>query len=220
MLNKKTKHNILLGILITFGIIIMQIPFTKIIGSNLQFSLFDFYGPVMGAFLGSIWGILVVAVMELINWAMHGFTITAGTMIRLLPMLFATLYFAQKSRVILLVPMVAMIGFWATPEGQKAWYYALYWLIPVVCYFVYDRSAIFRALGATFTAHAVGGVLFAWFIKLPAAVWIGLIPVVWKERGLMTIGIYLTYLAGQKLFALATKKWGVEMPQVVAQEKK
>ncbi|OGH87515.1 MAG: hypothetical protein A3J93_03225 [Candidatus Magasanikbacteria bacterium RIFOXYC2_FULL_42_28] len=218
MFTKNIKHNLLLAILIALGLIIMQIPFTKMVGVNLKFTLFDFYGPVMGAFLGSIWGVLVVLVMQLVNWAIHGFDASAGTLIRLFPMLFATLYFAKKSRAILLVPAVAMIGFWATPEGREAWYYALYWLIPMVAYFWHDKFVIARALGATFTAHAVGGVLFAYIIKLPAVAWIGLIPVVWKERGLMAIGIMLTYLAGKKLLELATKKWALELPEIATKK--
>lgn len=219
MPTQNLKRNIVLGILIALGLAIMQIPFTKLVGvNNLKFTLFDFYGPVMGAFLGSIWGVLVVFVMQLVNWAIHGFDASTGTIIRLFPMLFATLYFAKKTKWILLVPAIAMIGFWSTTEGRQAWYYALYWLIPFATYLVYDKSPIFRALGATFTAHAVGGLLWAWIIKMPAALWIGLIPVVWKERGLMAIGITLTYLAGKKLLAMAEKKWLLELPQVATKK--
>ena len=46
----------------------MQIPFTKIIGSNLKFSLFDFYGPIVGSFIGSVFGLITILTMQLINW--------------------------------------------------------------------------------------------------------------------------------------------------------
>jgi len=200
------KKIIFISIFAVIGIILMQIPFTKIIGSKLNFSLFDFYGPIAGSFMGSVWGIIGVLAMQVINWAWHGFAIDSATIIRFFPMLFAVLYFAKKSKLMLLIPAAAMIAFWAHPEGRIAWYYALYWLIPIIAYFWHDKYVFARALGTTFTAHAVGGVLFIWTFNLKAAVWISLIPIVWKERGLMAIGITLTYLATSYLLKFASKK--------------
>src|SRR3989338_9662379 len=140
------------------GFLAMQIPFSQLVGAeNIRFSLFDFYGPIAGAFIGSLWGVATVVIMQLINWAVNGFAMDAGTMIRLFPMLFAVLYFARKSKLALLVPVAAMIAFWSHPEGRLAWYYALYWLIPIAMHFFRDRFLFARALGATFTAHSVGG---------------------------------------------------------------
>jgi len=188
------------------GIGLMQIPFTKIIGSSLNFSLFDFYGPIAGAFLGSVWGFIGVLAMEAANWAIHGFAMDAATLIVFFPMLFAVLYFAKKSKVALAVPILAMIAFWAHPEGRQAWYYALYWLIPIAAYVWHDRFVLARALGATFTAHAAGSVLWLWIFNLKASVWIGLIPIVWKERGLMAIGITCAFYFSRYLLSLAAKK--------------
>ncbi len=212
MKNFNFKKIIFLTLFILAGFGLMQIPFSQIIGSNLKFSLFDFYGPIAGAFVGSVWGLIIVGIMQLTNWAWHGFATDASTLIRLLPMLFAVLYFAKKSKWNLLVPVICMIAFWLHPEGQKAWYYAFYWLIPVIAYFFYDRSILLRALGTTFTAHAVGSTLFLYILGLKSAVWINLIPVVWKERGLMAIGIALTYVAGNYLFILLEKKFNITLP--------
>lgn len=213
---KKTsvKQIIFLIAFIATGFALMQIPFTKIIGSSLKFSLFDFYGPIAGAFVGSIWGLATVGAMQIANWAWHGFATDLSAIIRLFPVLFSVLYFAKKSKWILLAPAIAMLAFWAHPEGRIAWYYALYWLIPIIAYFFHEKSLLLRALGTTFTAHAVGGALWIWGLNMKSALWIGLIPVVWKERVLMAFGITLTYIAFNYLFSLLEKKFHIALPFV------
>lgn len=206
-MKEKNRKIIFITLFALIGFGLMQVPFTQIIGSNLKFSLFDFYGPIAAGFVGSIWGLVTVLIMQLANWMLHGFATDTSTLIRFLPMLFATLYFAKKSKWILLAPALAMIAFWLHPEGRGAWYYALYWLIPVAMYFLYDKFLLARALGTTFTAHAVGSVLFLYALNLKSAVWISLIPVVWKERGLMAIGITLTFIIFNYLLALLNKKY-------------
>lgn len=208
------KKIIFLAVFILIGFGLMQIPFTQIIGSNLKFSLFDFYGPIAGSFIGSIWGLIVVLVMKAIDWGWHGFALDAGTIIRFFPILFSVLYFARKSRWTLLVPAIAMIAFWAHPEGRQAWFYALYWLIPIVAYFWHDRFLLARALGTTFTAHAVGGALWIWVFNMKASIWIGLIPVVWKERMLMAVGIALTFMLFNYLMSLVESKFHIKLPFV------
>jgi len=206
-MTQNNKKILFITLFAAVGFGLMQIPFTTIIGSNLKFSLFDFYGPIAAGFIGSTWGVATVLIMQLANWAIHGFSLETATLIRFLPMIFAALYFAKKSPFNLAVPMIAMMAFWLNPEGQKAWYYALYWLIPMAMYFLRDRFIFARALGTTFTAHAVGGALWVWLLPMPAAVWTSLIPVVWKERGLMAIGITLTFVAFNYLFAFLNKKF-------------
>lgn len=209
----KIKNILFIIFFIALGFGAMQLPFSALVGgSNVKFSLFDFYGPIAGAFVGSIWGMITVLGMQLINWAVNGFHMDAGTIIRFFPALFAVLYFSKKSKYTLLVPALAMIAFWAHPEGRQAWYYALYWFIPFIAYFFYDEFILARALGTTFTAHAVGGALWIWTFNMKAALWIGLIPVVWKERMLMAIGISLTYVAFNYILSFAAKKWNLKIP--------
>ncbi|TAN33604.1 hypothetical protein EPN28_02225 [Patescibacteria group bacterium] len=207
-MTKSTIQKIVFTIIfVAIGFGLMQVPFTQLIGSKLKFTLFDFYGPIAGGFLGSVWGMITVLAMQIANWAWHGFNTETATLIRFFPMLFAVLYFARKSRAILAVPVIAMLVFWAHPEGRQAWHFALYWLIPLAAHFFRNKILFARALGTTFTAHAVGGALWIWFVPgMKAAAWIGLIPVVWKERGLMAIGITLSFVVFNFLFSLAAKK--------------
>ncbi|OGH73769.1 MAG: hypothetical protein A3C90_01220 [Candidatus Magasanikbacteria bacterium RIFCSPHIGHO2_02_FULL_51_14] len=219
-MTQRTRHKLVFIILFSLlGFLAMQVPFSKLVGAeNIRFSLFDFYGPIAGAFIGSLWGVATVVIMQLINWAVNGFAMDAGTMIRLFPMLFAVLYFARKSKLALLVPVAAMIAFWAHPEGRLAWYYALYWLIPIAMHFFRDRFLFARALGATFTAHSVGGALWIWTFNMKAAIWIGLIPIVWQERVLMAVGITVTYIAFNYLVSVikAKTKWELAFIQLHA----
>lgn len=214
-----TKKILFLLTFIATGFALMQIPFTQIIGSSLKFSLFDFYGPIAAAFVGSIWGLVTVGAMQVINWAWHGFALDASTLIRFLPVLFAVLYFARKSKWLTLVPAIAMIAFWLHPEGRQAWYYALYWLIPIVAYFWHEKSLLLRALGTTFTAHSVGSVLFLYVLNLPSTVWISLIPIVWKERIIMAFGLAITYIAFNYLLSFLEKKYHVALPFVKLNQK-
>jgi len=214
-MKQRKKTFFFFAFFIALGFLAMQVPFSKLIGAeNLRFSLFDFYGPIAGAFVGSIWGIITVLAMQLVNWAVAGFALDMGTAIRFFPVLFAVLYFAKQTKWTLAVPIIAMLGFWAHPEGRQAWYFALYWLIPTVMYFFHDKFLFARALGATFTQHSVGGLLWIWAFNMKAELWIGLVPIVWKERGLMAIGIMLTYIVFNYCLSAVFKKWNIHLPKV------
>lgn len=62
-----------------------------------------------------------------------------------------------------------------------------------------------RSLGATFTAHAVGGAAWIWAFNLPASVWQGLIPVVISERLLFAAGIAATFVLTKKVLTLLAR---------------
>ena len=192
-----TKRNIVAILIFTsLGLLALQVPFTQLVGSKAKFTLFDFFGPIATGLIGTLPGVVAVFLMQGLNFLLHGAQVVdAGTIIRFFPMLFAAWYFGKKNIFNLIIPALAMVAFWAHPIGREAWFFALYWLIPIACYFVRARWLLARALGATFTAHAVGGALWLYVFELPANVWIGLIPVVAMERGLFALGIVATYLA-------------------------
>jgi hypothetical protein len=86
------------------------------------------------------------------------------------------------------------------------WYFALFWIIPIVAYYFRDRFLLARALGSTFTAHAVGGALWIWAFSLPSPVWNSLIPVVATERILFAFGIAGSFLLVNNLLGFLEKK--------------
>lgn len=194
------KKIIFLIIFVIFGLILLSIPFTNIVGSNQKFSLFDFFAPATGLFLGSIWGALSVIFVKIISFLFSGQSLETATIIRFFPLALAAFYFGARKyqKLVAIIPLVCMVLFILHPQGRGAWFYSLYWLIPVASVFI-KRSLIFNSLGATFTAHAVGSVAFLYVFNLPTEVWIALIPIVFLERMLFTGGIAVSYLVMNSL---------------------
>lgn len=203
-----SRKNILFIIVFAvLGFIALQIPITELEGSKAKFMVYDAFAPIAGAFIGTLPGVIAVFFMQFINFLFHGAEIQdVGTVIRFLPMLFAVLYFARKDRSNLIIPALAIIAFVAHPIGREVWYFTFFWTIPIIAYFLRDRFILARALGATFTAHAIGGALWIWFFALPAQVWISLIPVVALERALFALGICVSFVLVNNLLALLERK--------------
>ncbi|KKR62585.1 hypothetical protein A2643_03025 [Candidatus Nomurabacteria bacterium RIFCSPHIGHO2_01_FULL_39_220] len=203
-----TKKNVLFVIVFAIvGFIALQIPIAQVEGSKAKFMLYDAFAPVAGAFIGSLPGVMAVFLMQFVNFLAHGAIVEdVGTIIRFLPMLFAVLYFARKGKLNLVIPIIAIIAFIAHPIGREVWYFSLFWIIPIVAHFLRDKFLLARALGATFTAHAVGGALWIWVFALPAPVWISLIPIVALERSLFALGICVSFVLVNNLLAFLEKK--------------
>lgn len=201
------KELLFIAIFALVGFIALQIPVAQLEGSKAKFTVYDAFAPVAGSFIGSMPGVIAVFLMQLFNFLIHGAQITdVGTIIRFFPMLFAVLYFAKKGKINLIIPIIAIAAFLAHPIGREVWYFTLFWTIPVISYFLRDRFLFARALGATFTAHAVGGALWMWTFALPASVWNGLIPVVSMERLLFALGICGSFVVVNNLLGFLEKK--------------
>src|SRR3989344_1690925 len=193
------KKLFFLSLFTIVGFISLQIPFNKLAGSNVSFTLFDFFAPIAGAFLGPVFGIGSVLAVEVGNMLIKGSPWTTGTIIRLFPTLFAVYYFAKINKktsgnpYILVVPFIAIFAFLAHQYGREVAPYTLFWIIPLIAY-RFRGNLFMRGLGATFTAHSVGGAAWIWAFNLKAAVWQGLIPVVISERLLFATGIAVSFV--------------------------
>jgi len=189
------KNLFFIAIFTILGFLALQVPFTRIMGSKINFTIFDFFSPIASAFIGLVPGLIAVFLMQLANFFLHGASLVdTATIIRFFPALFAVIYFGNKGKSILLIPIVAIIAFNLHPIGRTVWFYSAYWLIPTFCYFFRDRFILARSLGATFTAHAVGSTLWLYVFNLPASIWLALIPIVAIERSLFAVGIAATYM--------------------------
>lgn len=193
-----TNKLLFVALFSVLGFILSQISFTKLVGSSLSFNLFDFFAPTAGAFLGGPVGIVSVLIVNLVNFAIKGVSFQPAVLVRLVTNLFAVWYFSlsadkKTNKAILVVPVIAMLLFWANPVGRQVWYFALFWLIPIAAFFKRDVLFI-KSLGATFMAHAVGGAAWIWALNLPAVAWKGLIPVVIFERLSFALGITASYV--------------------------
>ena len=241
-LNKLMTKKGLLFLLI-FTVLVFagdKINFSKLVGGNNQFfTLFQFFGPIAGAFLGPVVGVLSVLIAEVASKISLHATFDWVTILRLLPMLFAAWYFGtKKDKIGFAVPIIAMALFIAHPVGRQVWYFSLFWAIPilmkmfsnysekivvnavliVMAVIAYSTSPALRniwtfvgfavivvlfnkfssisakSLGATFTAHAVGGAMWNYIVPMTPAAWIALIPIVIFERLLFASGITISFI--------------------------
>ncbi len=203
------KKIFFLALFSILGFVSLQIPFNKLAGSNISFTLFDFFAPIAGAFLGPLYGIISVLGVEVVNMILKQNPWDTASIIRLFPTLFAVYYFAtlrkNQKPWILAVPLISIIVFLAHPYGRQVPQYTLFWLIPLIAYRL-KNNLYLRSLGATFTAHAVGGGAWIWVFNLKAAVWQTLIPVVIAERILFAAGIASAYLVTKYTFRILAEK--------------
>ncbi len=130
-----------------------------------------------------------------------------GTM-RWLPGLCAGLALRAPSRLThLLIPLACMVLFVAHPIAGQAWFYALFWLVPMIVHGLKPQSLFARALGATFVAHAVGSVVWAYTVPMSPHQWMALVPVVPVERMLMAAGIVAVHTAHAWFVTAAERCW-------------
>lgn len=196
-----TKKGLLF--LFIFSILVFvgdRINFSKVIGvENQYFTLFQFFGPVAGAFLGPVVGILAVLIAEIGSFILLGKAFTLINVLRLLPMLFAAWYFGtKKDKLSLLIPAAAIILFVTHPIGKQAWLYSMFWTIPLIIKLLpkkYGGRAFLKSLGSTFTAHAIGSIVWLYLIPMTPEAWIALIPVVIYERLMFAGGITISFIA-------------------------
>jgi len=176
-----------------------RINFARLVGAENQFfTLFQFFGPVAGAFLGPVVGVLSVLIAEVSSYLVLDKAFTFINILRLLPMLFAAWYFGtRRDRLSLFVPIAAIILFISHPVGRQVWYFSLFWTIPIIVKLLpkkYSEKAFLRSLGSTFTAHAVGGAFWNYIVPMTPAAWIALIPIVIFERLVFASGITVSYI--------------------------
>lgn len=214
--DKITKKHLIF--LILFAVLVFigsRINFSLLVGApNQFFTMFQFFGPIAGAFLGPIFGAISVLGSEIADYFIVGKAFTLINIIRLTPMLFAAYYFGRKynitSRIVaIIVPLIAIIVFVSHPVGRTVWFFSLYWTIPIIIALLpekYSHHFSLKSLGATFTAHSVGGAAWIWAIPMTAEQWIALIPVVAFERTLFALGIAGSYLVMNTVLDKAVDK--------------
>ena len=206
-----------IAFIVIFGLlafIALQVNVFALMGmTGKSFTLFEFFGPIAGAFIG-IAGIAAVGLAKLANAAFTGAPLTPIDLIKLTPMMFAAYYFWKngargvQDKLCIILPLAAMAAFWLHPVGQQAWFYALYWTIPVIARFLPD-TLVLRSLGSTFTAHAVGSVLFLYTIETAPALWIALIPIVAVERLSFALGISASHVLFTNVLNAVDRVWGI-----------
>ena len=216
--NLFTKKRLIFIAIFTILVLIgKQINFSPLVGAENQFfTLFQFFGPIAGGFLGAIFGAVAVLFAELIDFFIVGKEASLVNILRLTPMIFAAYYFgAKKKNWSVAVPVIAILAFILHPVGREVWFFTLFWTIPIIAKLIpqkYSNNLISKSLGATFAAHAVGGALWIWTIPMTAGQWVALIPIVIYERLLFAGGIAVSYVAFNALFDKALDKFKIKIP--------
>lgn len=182
-----------------------------LVGSHAaSFSLAHCLTPLIGITLGGLGATLLF----LSRTVFYLFTATATSNIVLachLPSLAAAFYLSvlhttqytitlRKKLLLTVIPVACMAIFCCHTVGAQAWTYSLFWLIPVAALITPHTNIFVHMLGSTFTAHAVGSVLWLYCVPgMTAEMWLGLIPVVVVERLLFAAGMYVSYYVITKL---------------------
>ncbi|HIH20785.1 TPA: hypothetical protein HA244_05955 [Candidatus Micrarchaeota archaeon] len=204
-LEGKSQKALFFGIFVIAGLIASRINFSQLLGApNQFFTLFQFFAPIAGGFLGGIFGGAAVLVTQLVDFIAFGKEVTFLNVARLFTLVFAAWYFSSgsKQKWLAAVPLAAILLFILHPVGQQVWYFAvMFWGIPVLAKFFFADNLLAKSLGSTLTAHSVGGVLWIYSIPSTAAFWNGLFPIVVYERFIFTVGIVVSFVALNALFS-------------------
>ncbi len=182
-----------------------------LVGSQMAaFSLAHCVTPLIGILLGGFGALFYFCFKTLLRLCIH----TATTNMALachLPTLSAGLYLSAlsthkytisftKKLALTVIPVACIMLFCCHTVGAQAWAYSLFWFIPLAALMVPHTSLFFHMLGSTFTAHAVGSVLWLYCVPgLTPQMWLNLMPVVAVERLLFASGMYLMYHMLQRL---------------------
>lgn len=171
------------------------------------FSGINLIFPVLGGLLSTSLSSIFVLLFFLFKKVTLGGAITLG-----LPTLIATISFSIMTKnnenrslklevynflLRVVLPLLAMALFILNPIGKQAFIYSFYWLIPVSLYFLEkltnNHSIFFKSLSTTFIAHAIGSLIWLYMVPTTSIYWISLIPVVFIERIIFSLGIIFTF---------------------------
>ena len=166
------------------------------------FSLSHCFSPLIGLLAGGIGAMAFFCIRTCVHVGMAT-TLPAFVFACHLPTLAAALYLSSlnkahytidftKKLLIALIPLSCIALFCIHPTGSQAWAYSLLWTIPLATLF--SNHLFAHMLGSTFTAHAVGSVVWLYCGPvLTPALWLALIPVALLERITMASGMTLAY---------------------------
>lgn len=205
----KLKENaiklLFLGVFVVAGLIALRVNFSQALGApNQFFTFFQFFAPVAGGFLGSVLGAVIVLAIQAIDFLFTGKAFTLLNAARLFTLVAAAWYFGTsgKQKYAVIVPALAILLFIMHPVGQQVWFFPLlFWTIPIIAKFFFTENLFAKSLGATLTAHAVGGVLWIYTLPTTPQYWTALVPIVAYERLLYAGGIAVSFVLLNALFS-------------------
>lgn len=183
------------GMFLVLVLLSVYVPIARIAETSRYFTLYEFLGPLPAAFIGPFYGAVAVIIARAVTIFSSSDAIGIFDIARIFTMVFATWYFSayKKNQALLFVPLLAILLFVLHPVGAEAWYYSLYWVVPVAAYFL-PNNLFLRSLGSSFMAHAVGSIAFLYTFPTVPTYWVALIPVVAMERLIFASGIAVSFV--------------------------
>lgn len=173
--------------------------------------------PLAGAFGGVMGSGLIFLIRQLIHLIFFK-TISLRFLAFCVPGLCASLYWTTNHYIIrLLLPIVCMGLFVVHPVGAQAFVYSLYWLIPVVLFFIPQKPLFLQAFGSTFIAHAVGSVIWLYTVPMAATTWMALMPLVLFERIAFALGMVIAHRMFSCIFEMIDMMFAQRVASVVRQ---
>ena len=93
-----------------------------------------------------------------------------------------------------LIPLSCIVLFCLQTSQTAACLYATFWFIAMATLCIPHTNLFVHCIGSTFTAHAVGSVLWLYFgPAMTPNMWINLMPLVVLERLLFASGMWISY---------------------------
>ncbi len=130
----------------------------------------------------------------------------------------------------MIIPSIAcMILFVLHPIGRTVWYYSLFWTIPIfIALFKSKTDVLLKiksfkvyayALGSAYVDHAIGSIIYLYYLNIPAKFWTQAIPLTFIERLIIAGGITLSYFSVR--FAIKSlKELAVPIAVVIREREK
>jgi len=192
-----------------FFIILTKVKLTPILGTKMKFSASVIFGPILSSILGIVPGTFSIVFAHLVGLLIGFYKIKSlSSYFIFLPIITAGIYFARvfkRDRKMVIPCILAILLFVLHPIGRKVWFYSLFWTIPIfIATYKKKHDILFKhkflvlyaySLGAAFVDHAVGSVMYLYFLNIPAKFWIQAIPLTIVERLLIAFGIMVSYLS-------------------------
>ena len=98
----------------------------------------------------------------------------------------------------IIVPLGCLMVFVLHPSVGYGFWFGFYWLIPVLLHVmqltkIINRSIFITAIKSTLVAHAVGSVMWCYFVPMTPERWLALIPIVAVERLVFASGMVIAH---------------------------
>lgn len=178
--------------------------------------LFSLCPALCGFFLSPMIALFTIASILACKGGTNMYYITLG-----LPTIIATICWAYEQRTTVhatiirillnvMIPIFCMTLFIIHPIGGHAFYYALYWIIPMVLFFIPSKNTMYglflTSLRISMVMHAIGSTMWLYAKTTTPLFWMKLIPIVAQERLKLALASWVALIALQKITSWLTKK--------------